>query len=57
MSEPDESPPPEPPPAGPGRPWQPPQIKSGQLFESNSLACFKTSVGPLECSENPPFQS
>jgi len=24
------------------RPWRRPQVKSGQLFESNSLACGKT---------------
>lgn len=30
------------PPRPPKRRWQPPRIKTGQLFESNSMACNKT---------------
>jgi hypothetical protein len=53
----EDPPPPEPPPAAPKRPWEPPRIKSGQLFESNSLACFKHGVGVFECGMEPPFKS
>jgi hypothetical protein len=28
------------------RQWQRPQIKSGKLFESNSLACLKNPASP-----------
>jgi hypothetical protein len=28
-------------PKGKKKPWQSPRLKSGQLFEANSLACFK----------------
>jgi hypothetical protein len=33
------------------RQWHRPQIKSGRLFESNSLACLKTTTGSMseEC--------
>jgi uncharacterized OB-fold protein len=32
------------------RRWQPPKVKSGQLFESNSLACGKVfSTGNEDC--------
>lgn len=40
-------------PARPGKKtWQRPQIKSGKLFESNSLACGKTlaDVGIDQCA-------
>jgi hypothetical protein len=46
MSENDESPPApaaEPPPAPAPRRWEPPSIRSGQLFEANSLACGKSN--------------
>jgi hypothetical protein len=46
-----------PPPAGPRRSWRAPQIQSGQLFESNSLACFKSSNTILECGQDPPWNS
>jgi len=35
------------------KPWQRPTIKSGRLFESNSLACGKNSPGMSECEDNP----
>jgi hypothetical protein len=28
------------------KPWEPPRVKSGRLFESNSLACTKTHADP-----------
>ena len=31
--------------------WQPPRVKSGQLFESNSLACSKIFNDPNEGTE------
>jgi hypothetical protein len=31
------------------RRWQRPQVKTGQLFETNSLACGKTNPGQEEC--------
>lgn len=32
------------------RPWQSPRIKTGQLFESNSLACGKVpGTGESQC--------
>jgi hypothetical protein len=46
--------------AGPGgakkKPWQPPQVKSGKLFESNSIGCNKLPVFVVvDCQEtNPP---
>jgi hypothetical protein len=49
-----------PPPAAPApapRKWEPPRIQSGQLFEANSLACFKSGPTPEECYQNPPFKS
>ena len=33
----------------PKRRWQRPQVKTGQLFESNSLACGKTHPATEEC--------
>jgi hypothetical protein len=45
------------PPPAPKRPWEPPRITSGQLFESNSLACFKSGPGAFECGMEPPFKS
>lgn len=48
--------PPDPPPAEPRR-WERPQIQTGQLFEANSLACFKGGPTPEECLQNPPFKS
>jgi hypothetical protein len=30
------------------RRWQPPKIKSGQLFEANSLACGKSTAAPQD---------
>jgi hypothetical protein len=60
MAEPDDDEPADPPPPPtppPRRAWEPPRIKSGQLFESNSLACFKHGVGVFECGMEPPFKS
>jgi hypothetical protein len=38
--------------------WEPPRVKSGQLFESNSLACGKThSDGQDQCQIINPTQS
>jgi hypothetical protein len=31
--------------------WQSPRVKSGQLFESNSLACLKIPNDPNEGSD------
>ena len=33
--------------------WQRPQIKSGRLFESNSLACGKNGPGLDACEQFP----
>ncbi len=33
--------------------WQRPQIKSGRLFESNSLACGKNGPGMDNCEQIP----
>jgi hypothetical protein len=33
--------------------WQRPRIKSGRLFESNSLACGKNGPGMDQCMQNP----
>jgi hypothetical protein len=36
------------------RQWHRPQVKTGQLFESNSLACGKTIPDPNEpCQQMP----
>jgi len=40
----------------PKRPWRRPQIKSGPLFESNSLACNKSPSMPNEQCMLGPFQ-
>ncbi len=41
-------------PARPGKKtWQRPQIKSGRLFESNSLACGKNGPGMDNCEQSP----
>ena len=37
--------------------WQPPRVKSGQLFESNSLACGKNGPINEECGVQNPLQS
>ena len=39
------------------RPWRRPQVKSGQLFESNSLACGKSAPINEECGVQNPLQS
>ena len=33
--------------------WQPPRIKTGRLFESNSLACGKNGPGMDSCEQFP----
>jgi len=38
------------------RQWHRPQVKTGQLFESNSLACGKTPTAPNEQCMMGPFQ-
>lgn len=35
------------------KPWERPKVKTGHLFESNSLACGKSSPGHEECLQNP----
>ena len=35
------------------RQWQRPRVKSGKLFESNSLACGKNGPGTEDCENNP----
>jgi len=35
------------------RQWQRPRVKSGKLFESNSLACGKSGPGTEDCESNP----
>jgi hypothetical protein len=35
------------------RTWQPPRIRSGRLFESNSLACGKNTPAMDQCIQNP----
>ncbi len=35
------------------RPWVTPTIKTGQLFESNSLSCGKNTPGIDQCNQNP----
>jgi len=39
------------PPRTPRKPWRRPQIKSGKLFESNSLACGKNTPATDECTQ------
>jgi hypothetical protein len=38
------------------RTWRPPTVKTGTLFESNSLACGKT-LGNEQCMENGPLSA
>lgn len=35
------------------RPWAPPQVRTGHLFESNSLACGKSTPQLDQCLQNP----
>jgi hypothetical protein len=35
------------------RAWEPPRIKTGQLFESNSLSCGKSNMFMEPCTQNP----
>jgi hypothetical protein len=35
------------------RVWEPPRIKTGQLFESNSLSCGKSNMMMEPCLQNP----
>ena len=35
------------------RPWQPPRVRTGHLFESNSLACGKSTPQLEQCSAEP----
>ena len=35
------------------RPWQPPRVRTGHLFESNSLACGKNVEYLDQCVQNP----
>ena len=35
------------------RPWQQPRVRTGHLFESNSLACGKSSGVDEQCVQNP----
>jgi hypothetical protein len=41
-----------PPPKSKKKQWESPRVKSGQLFESNSLACGKNNSGMDECMDN-----
>ena len=40
-------------PKGKKKRWEAPRIKSGQLFESNSLACGKDNDGTEQCQQIP----
>jgi hypothetical protein len=33
--------------------WQAPQVRTGHLFESNSLACGKNTPQLEQCTQNP----
>jgi hypothetical protein len=35
------------------RAWEAPRIKTGQLFESNSLSCGKSNMLMEPCQQNP----
>lgn len=35
------------------RPWHQPRVRTGHLFESNSLACGKNSGIDEQCIQNP----
>jgi hypothetical protein len=37
--------------------WQQPKVKTGRLFESNSLACGKNAPGIADCDESNATQS
>jgi len=39
--------------SGAKRPWRRPQVKTGQLFESNSLSCGKSDMMMEPCQQNP----
>jgi hypothetical protein len=39
------------------RRWHRPEVKSGRLFESNSLACNKSPTEPREECDQGPFQT
>jgi hypothetical protein len=45
------------PPSHPDKPWVPPRMKSGRLFESNSLACNKLPSAEPNCQDMPPTAS
>lgn len=51
----------DPPPARESAPqkrrWDPPRIQSGQLFETNSLACAKNGPELEQCGQIPPWAS
>ncbi|HEY4184925.1 MAG TPA: hypothetical protein VGP07_07645 [Polyangia bacterium] len=40
-------------PPGRKRVWQPPRVRTGHLFESNSLACGKNTPSLEQCVQNP----
>jgi hypothetical protein len=44
-------------PKPPKREWQRPSVKTGHLFESNSLACGKNAPGTEECGVQHPTTS
>jgi hypothetical protein len=49
-----------PPPKGKKKTWASPRVKTGQLFESNSLACTKTPpsmTGSNLCQDTGLFES
>jgi hypothetical protein len=35
------------------KPWEAPRVRSGRLFESNSLACGKNQPDGQDCSHDP----
>lgn len=41
------------PPSGGKRAWQAPRVRTGHLFESNSLACGKNTPALDQCIQNP----
>lgn len=43
----------QPPPAPGKRAWQAPRVRTGHLFESNSLACGKNTPALDQCIQNP----
>lgn len=53
-SPPDEATPEKPAPRPGGkRAWQAPRVRTGHLFESNSLACGKNTPAMDQCIQNP----